>query len=119
MDDKETVQDQDEAVTPETTESPAEDTPVEADEVEIDVDTDAPADDAVDATDVDVDMDTDAVPMDTDTESKIQVLETLRDLGVNTIYLMGTSFILGVLFTVFVLLVLDFIRRNAEDEKKK
>lgn len=45
-------------------------------------------------------------------------LAALKDLGVNTVYLMGTSFILGVLFTVFVLLVLDFIRRNAEEEKK-
>jgi len=42
-------------------------------------------------------------------------LALLKDIGLNSVYLMGTSFILGVLFTVFVLLVLDFMRRNAED----
>ncbi len=30
----------------------------------------------------------------------------------NTIYLMGASFVLGSLFTLFLLLVLDFVRRN-------
>ncbi len=51
-------------------------------------------------------------------EEKLQKLSMFNDLQVNTVYLMGTSFILGVLFTVFVLLILDFIRRNAEEEKK-
>ena len=36
-------------------------------------------------------------------------------LASNTVYLMGMTFILGVLFTVFILLALDFMRRNAED----
>lgn len=40
-------------------------------------------------------------------------LDILHKLSVNTVYLMGTSFIVGVLFTVFVLLVLDFMRRNS------
>ncbi|MES2984177.1 MAG: hypothetical protein V4735_03215 [Pseudomonadota bacterium] len=32
----------------------------------------------------------------------------------NIIYLMGLSFILGSLFTIFVLIVLDFMRRNKQ-----
>lgn len=42
-------------------------------------------------------------------------LDVLHKLSVNTVYLMGSSFIVGVLFTVFVLLVLDFMRRNADN----
>lgn len=38
--------------------------------------------------------------------------QTLLDLTQNTIYLMGASFVLGSLFTLFLLLVLDFVRRN-------
>lgn len=34
------------------------------------------------------------------------------DVTQNTIYLMGASFVLGSLFTLFLLLVLDFVRRN-------
>ena len=30
----------------------------------------------------------------------------------NTVYLMGASFVLGSLFTLFLLLILDFVRRN-------
>jgi hypothetical protein len=32
--------------------------------------------------------------------------------GENIVYLMGLSFIIGSLFTIFILLVLDFMRRN-------
>lgn len=42
-----------------------------------------------------------------------QTMSIVTDVGVKTIYLMGFSFILGCLFTVFILLVLDFMRRNA------
>ncbi len=45
-------------------------------------------------------------------------LDFLTDLTVSSVYLMGSSFILGVLFTVFVLLVLDFMRRNSNSEEK-
>ncbi len=38
--------------------------------------------------------------------------QALLDITQNTIYLMGASFILGSLFTLFLLLVLDFVRRN-------
>jgi hypothetical protein len=37
---------------------------------------------------------------------------SLADLSQNVIYLMGISFVLGSLFTIFVLLLLDFMRRN-------
>lgn len=50
-------------------------------------------------------------------EGKIQTLELLSGLSQNVIYLMGLSFILGSLFTVFVLLVLDFMRRNNTESK--
>lgn len=36
----------------------------------------------------------------------------------NTLYLSGFSFILGVLFTVLILLILDFMRRNRTDQEK-
>lgn len=51
-------------------------------------------------------------------ETSISKPEVLHNLSVNTVYLMGSSFILGVLFTVFILLVLDFMRRNAGGEEK-
>lgn len=41
-------------------------------------------------------------------------VETAQTLTQNTIYLMGFSFIIGSLFTIFVLIVLDFMRRNKE-----
>ncbi|GEM_PF-2259185 len=44
-------------------------------------------------------------------------VEVSQNLVSGTIYMMGTSFILGVLFTVLVLLLLDFMRRNTEEKK--
>jgi hypothetical protein len=46
------------------------------------------------------------------------VLGTFQDITVSTIYLMGSSFILGSLFTMLLLLLLDFMRRNTEKRKK-
>ena len=43
--------------------------------------------------------------------------QTLLHITQSSIYLMGASFVLGSLFTLFLLLVLDFVRRN-KDEKK-
>ncbi len=40
---------------------------------------------------------------------------SMQSLGENVIYLMGLSFVLGSLFTVLVLLLLDFMRRNTPD----
>lgn len=41
-------------------------------------------------------------------------LKVIHALGQNSIYLMGVSFILGCLFTILILLILDFMRRNHE-----
>lgn len=41
-------------------------------------------------------------------------LKLLHIIGQNTIYLMGVSFILGCLFTILLLLLLDFMRRHHE-----
>lgn len=38
--------------------------------------------------------------------------------SMNTLYLSAFSFILGVLFTVLILLILDFMRRNSNDAEK-
>jgi hypothetical protein len=43
-------------------------------------------------------------------------LVTAQELMSNIVTLMGVSFILGVLFTTFLLLVLDFMRRNHREE---
>jgi hypothetical protein len=36
------------------------------------------------------------------------------DITVSTIYLLGASFVLGSLFTILLLMMLDFIRRNSD-----
>ncbi|MCI5049396.1 MAG: hypothetical protein MRY32_03590 [Rickettsiales bacterium] len=41
-------------------------------------------------------------------------VDTLFSLTESSIYLMGFSFVLGSLFTILMLLILDFMRRNAE-----
>jgi len=45
----------------------------------------------------------------------VTVTQNALELTQNTIYLMGGSFILGSLFTLFLLLILDFVRRNKGD----
>lgn len=44
-----------------------------------------------------------------DTAANAQIL---TDLTQSTVYLMGACFVLGSLFTLFLLLVLDFVRRH-------
>ena len=44
-----------------------------------------------------------------------EVAQTMLDITQNSIYLMGASFVLGSLFTLFLLLVLDFVRRGKGD----
>ncbi len=39
------------------------------------------------------------------------------DISVNTVYIMGASFVLGSLFTLLLLLVLDFVRSTKEEKK--
>jgi hypothetical protein len=41
-----------------------------------------------------------------------EAMHTMLDVTQNSIYLMGASFVLGSLFTLFLLLVLDFVRRG-------
>lgn len=45
-------------------------------------------------------------------ETMMTDVATLESLTQNTIYLMGMSFILGSLFTIFVLILLDFMKRD-------
>ncbi len=45
-------------------------------------------------------------------------LSVLAELGENVVYLMGTSFVLGSLFTIFILLLLDFMQRDRIHPKK-
>ncbi|MFO1242836.1 MAG: hypothetical protein U1E36_06505 [Rickettsiales bacterium] len=62
------------------------------------------------------------VPADTaDTGHQTMIIKNAEDAyneTMNTLYLSGFSFILGVLFTVLILLILDFMRRNASDQEK-
>lgn len=48
-----------------------------------------------------------------DTPERAQRLQDLVEIGESTVYLMGVSFIIGSLFTILILLVFDFMRRNA------
>ena len=43
--------------------------------------------------------------------------QTISALGENVVYLMGLSFLLGSLFTIFVLILLDFMRRNNANKR--
>lgn len=47
-------------------------------------------------------------------QGKIQLIS---EISQQTIYLMGASFVLGSMFTLFILLVLDWVRRGSENEK--
>lgn len=46
------------------------------------------------------------------TDASPEVIQNIMELTTQSIYLMGASFVLGSLFTLFLLLVLDFIRRD-------
>ena len=43
--------------------------------------------------------------------------QTLLDITQNTIYLMGGSFIIGSMFTLFLLLILDWVRSSKTEGK--
>ena len=45
-------------------------------------------------------------------------LEAAHSITTNIIWLMGGSFILGVFFTTFLLLLLEFVRRNRSGEEE-
>ena len=46
-----------------------------------------------------------------------QAVDTMLDISQNSIYLMGASFVLGSLFTLFLLLILDFVRRGTGEQE--
>ena len=46
------------------------------------------------------------------------ILSTFQEITTSTIYLMGGSFVLGSLFTLLLLILLDFMRRNDDPEAK-
>ncbi len=48
-------------------------------------------------------------------QSSPEAIDHILDITQNSIYLMGASFVLGSLFTLFLLLVLDFVRRGKND----
>ena len=43
--------------------------------------------------------------------------QTVIDTSVNTIYVAGFSFVLGSMFTILLLMLLDFMRRNQPPTK--
>ena len=47
-----------------------------------------------------------------DHSAALEKLSALQALGDNVIYLMGFSFVLGSLFTILILIMLDFLRRH-------
>ncbi len=46
-----------------------------------------------------------------------EATQTMMQVTQSSIYLMGASFVLGSLFTLFLLLVLDFVRQTREEKK--
>jgi hypothetical protein len=46
-----------------------------------------------------------------------EAAQNALDITQSSIYLMGASFVLGSLFTLFLLLVLDFVRRGKTDKE--
>ncbi len=50
-------------------------------------------------------------------QTAIENVQVLSDLSQSTVYLMGGSFIVGSMFTLFTLLVLDWVRRDASNDK--
>ena len=44
-----------------------------------------------------------------------EMVGKMMELTTSSIYLMGASFVLGSLFTLFLLLILDFVRRGKND----
>lgn len=49
------------------------------------------------------------------TAASQEMVDVMLNISHNSIYLMGASFVLGSLFTLFLLLVLDFVRRGKSE----
>lgn len=50
-------------------------------------------------------------------QTVIEKAQILSDISQQTIYLMGSSFVLGSMFTLLILLVLDWVRRDTTNDK--
>jgi hypothetical protein len=50
-----------------------------------------------------------------DKQATIEKVQILSDISQQTIYLMGSSFVIGSMFTLFILLVLDWVRRDKNE----
>lgn len=60
-----------------------------------------------------------AAPAPTETNTlMLKDAESAYQSSMSTLYISAFSFILGVLFTVLILLILDFMRRNSNDAEK-
>jgi hypothetical protein len=53
----------------------------------------------------------------TQTMMSPETVDNLVGLTQNSIYLMGAAFVLGSLFTLFLLLILDFVRRGKGEKE--
>lgn len=53
------------------------------------------------------------------TEDAAQKVQVLADITQQTIYLMGASFLLGSLTTLFMLLILDWVRVSKAERAEK
>lgn len=52
-----------------------------------------------------------------ESEQLINNAQIISEISQQTVYLMGSSFVLGSMFTLFILLVLDWVRRDSGSEK--
>ncbi len=50
-------------------------------------------------------------------QKALENIQLISDISQQTVYLMGASFVLGSMFTLFMLLVLDWVRRGSDNEK--
>lgn len=51
-----------------------------------------------------------------DKSTAAEKAQILSDISQQTIYLMGSSFVIGSMFTLFILLVLDWVRRDKNEK---
>ncbi len=49
-------------------------------------------------------------------QTAIDKVQILSDISQQTVYLMGCSFVIGSMFTLFILLVLDWVRRGSDEK---
>ena len=88
------------------------DAPATAPDMPADAPSDMPSDVPVDGGMTDMPVDAATAGASHVAGSSHAIIAQLAEIGGNTIYLMGLSFILGSLFTILILILLDFMRRN-------